>query len=246
MTSDEADRVVAACRLLGEHPEERRLLHAEVEDIVLHRSGTSETFEVRFKDGTRGAFKSIEGAASHAGGHGHTGPGVILNDVASWLVARGLGYDQLLRGVVIRPASVAGAGIGSLQTWLDGEPSGDGWKSARNIRQAALFDSVTAQQDRNGGNFNYDATADEVGLFDQSFTFALPGHQQGACEIVAEVHRADEAELDDELGEALDQLEASPELANLGEVLSPERVARVHERIAAIRERGELLQPGEY
>jgi hypothetical protein len=112
-----------------------------------------------------------------------------------------------------------------LQTWLDGEPSGDGWTEARNLRQAALFDSVTAQQDRNNTNFNYDADADEIGLFDQSFTFALPGHQQGACEIVAEAHRADEAKLDDELCEALDQLEASPELASLDEVLSPERRA---------------------
>jgi hypothetical protein len=172
VTTEEAERLLAACRILGDHPDEQRLLNAEISDVVLHRSGTSQTYEVRFADGSRGAFKSIEGGANSATTYGHTAASVVLNDVASWLVAKGLGYEDFLGGVVVRTCSHAGVGIGSLQTWLDGDPSGSGWEQASRLREAGLFDCVTSQQDRNNDNFNYDASTDEIGLFDQSFTFA--------------------------------------------------------------------------
>lgn len=203
MTSEEADRLLAACRYVGGHPDERRLLRAEVDTIVLHKSGTSQTYEVTFADGSRGAFKPIEGVEQSAAGYGHTGLSVILNDYASWLVARGLGQDVLIRGVVITTVPEPGVGIGSMQTWLEGTPSGSGWETSSQLRYAGLLDAVIGQQDRNGENFMYDDSNDELGLLDQSFTFPLPNHAQSAFSILNELHSQGVAQLDSALAIAL-------------------------------------------
>src|SRR5687767_4022056 len=50
VTTEEADRLLAACQLLGEHDEERRLLHSEIVRVDLFRSGTSDTYQVTFAD----------------------------------------------------------------------------------------------------------------------------------------------------------------------------------------------------
>jgi hypothetical protein len=246
MTTEEAERLLAACRLAGGHPDELRLLRSDVANVSLFRSGTSQTYEITFGDGSRAAFKPIEGVEASAAGYGHTAASVILNDVASWLVARGLGRETLVRGVVVTTCPEPGVGIGSMQTWLDGHPSAGGWENAGPIRHAGLFDAVTGQQDRNGGNFVYDDVSDELGLFDQSFTFPLAGHTAGASEILARLHADGRAQLDQPLLDALDRLDASAEKAALQQVLPPDRYARTEARIALMRRRGELLQPGEY
>ncbi len=246
MTTEESDRLLAACRLLGGHPEEQRLLTSEVNGVTLHRSGTSQTYEFIFADGSRGAFKPIEGVEATAAGWGHSAASVIINDYAAWLVSRGLGYEQLVRGVVITTCPLPGVGIGSMQTWVDGAPSGAGWEACGQLRAAALFDAVIGQQDRNTTNFNYEAASDDLGLFDQSFTFALPGHQQGASALLAHLQAQDALALDQTLIDALDRFDASPERGTLQQILAPERWARVDARIALMRGRGELLQPAEY
>jgi hypothetical protein len=246
MTPDESERLLAACRLAGEHPDELRLLRSEVSGTTLFRAGTSQTYEVTFSDGSRGAFKPIEGVEATAAGWGHTACSVILNDVAAWLVARGLDYGSLIRGVVVTTCPEPGVGIGSMQAWLEGQPSASGWETASQIRQAGFFDAVIGQQDRNGSNFVYDDSLDELGLFDQSFTFPLPGHQQGASEIVNRVHADGNAQLDQELEDALDRLEASGEFAAAQQILAPDRFDRMVERIGLIRQQGELLKGGEY
>lgn len=246
MTSEEADRLLAACRLIGGHADERRLLKAEVEAVREFKSGTSKTYEVTFGDGSRAAFKSIEGVEANAAGYGHTALSVILNDYAAWLVARGLGKDLLVRGIVIVTCPEPGVGIGSMQTWLDGDASGAGWENASQLRAAGLFDALIGQQDRNGSNFVYDGTMDELGLFDQSFTFSLPGHQAGASDILARLHSEDTAQLDENLTDALNRFDGSEERSALQQILAPDRYARMEARIALMRERGKLLQGGEY
>jgi len=238
--------LLATCRLVGGHPDEQRLLKSAIDSVTLFNSGTSQTYEVTFSDGARAAFKPIEGVEANAPGYGHTGVSVILNDYAAWLVARGLGYESLVRGVVIATCPEADVGLGSMQTWLDGEASGAGWEGASQLRLAALFDAAIGQQDRNGGNFVYDAGMDELGLFDQSYTFPLQGHQAGSSEILNSVHNGGGAALDEPLVEALDRFESSEERASVQEVLAPDRYARVEARIALMRERGELLRPGEF
>jgi hypothetical protein len=246
VTTEEADRLLAACRLVGDHPDEQRLLKAEIDSITLYRSGTSAVYEVRYMDGSRAAFKPIEGVEASAAGYGHTALSVILNDYAAWLVARGLGYGTLVRGVAIATIPEPGVGLGSMQTWLDGQPSGTGWEGATELAPAGLFDAVIGQQDRNGTNFNYDQMSDELGLFDQSFTFALPAHQQGASQILAKLHDQGAARLGQPLIDALDRFEASPERVAIQQILAPDRWARMETRIALMKQRGELLQGGEY
>jgi hypothetical protein len=246
MTTEEAERLLAACRLAGEHAAEKQLLRNEVERVSLFRSGTSQTYEIAFADGSRAAFKPVEGLEATASAWGHTAISVALNDVAAWLVARGLGFETLVRGVVITTCPEPGVGLGSMQTWLEGQPSASGWETASQLRQAGLFDAVIGQQDRNGTNFVYDDSMDELGLFDQSFTFPLPGHQKGASEILGRLHASGAATVDDELLEALDHFDASPERGALQEILAPDRYARVEARIALIRQRGVLLSGGEY
>jgi hypothetical protein len=246
LTSEEADRLLAACRVAGGHADEQRLLKTEIDKVQLFKSGTSQTYEVTFSDGSRGAFKSIEGVEATAAGWGHTPCSVILNDVAAWLIARGLDYGSLVRGVVVTTCPEPSVGIGSMQTWLEGQPSASGWETASQIRHAALFDAVIGQQDRNGSNFVYDDSLDELGLFDQSFTFPLPGHQQGASEIVNRVHADGTGQLDQELEDALDRLEVSAEFATVQQILAPDRFNRMVERIGLIRQQGQLLQGGEY
>jgi hypothetical protein len=246
VTTEEAERLLACCRRAGTHPDELRLLKSEIERVALFRAGTSQTYEVTFADGSRAAFKPIEGVEQTAAGYGHTALSVILNDYAAWLVACGLGHDSLIRGVVIATCPEPGVGIGSMQTWLDGDPSGAGWDQAAQLAPAALFDAVIGQQDRNGTNFVYNDTDGTLGLFDQSFTFPLVGHQVGASEILARLHANDAADLDDDLVQALDRFDGADERAALQQILPPDRYARMEARIALMRERGKLLQPGEY
>jgi hypothetical protein len=246
MTTEEADRLLTACRLLGSHEEEQRLLRSEIADMQLFRSGTSQTYEVTFADGERAAFKPVEGLEATAGGWGHTATGVVLNEIAAWLVARGLGYESLVGGVVLAVPPLADVGLGSMQAWLDGDPSGAGWEGAAQLREAALFDAVIAQQDRNGSNFHYEPATDAIGLFDLSFSFPLPGHNFGASALLAEVHDHGDPTLDEPLLDALDRLAASPEYGAAAQIVQSERWTRVVERITMMRERGELLRGGEF
>jgi hypothetical protein len=245
VTSEEAERILTACRAQGAHPAECQLLNTGIDDVRLFQSGTSETFVIEFSDGSTGAFKSIEGADRNAAGYGHTGAGVLVNDFSAWLVARGLKFEHLVGAVVITVSSIEGASVGSLQVWLPGDPSAAGWETSSRIRRAALFDAVIGQQDRNGSNFNYDAASDEIGLFDNSFAFAVPGAQRNASEIVANVHAVDAA-LDDDLFDALDALDGSDELQLLEEILEPQRFDAFVDRIDEMRTSGTLLPPLEF
>jgi hypothetical protein len=241
-SAEEAERLLGACRVCGENNVERELLHKEIADVHLFRSGTSETYEVEFSDGTHAAFKSIEGAENSAPGYNHTGASVLASDYAAWLVARGLGYEHLVGGVVLTVCSHVGAGLGSLQVWLEGDPSGSGWETSGRVREAALFDALIAQQDRNGTNFNYDSPNDEIGRFDNSFAFAIPGHNMSQSAILAQAH-SDSPALEQDLLDALERFEASPEQTALEAVLEPARYARLRERAAEMRQTGELLTP---
>jgi hypothetical protein len=245
VSSEEADRLVAACRILGEHPSEERLLHGEGERVVLFQSQTADTYEFYFADGSKGAFKSIEGAGRSASAYGHTAASVVLNDVAAWFVARGLGLDELLRGVVVTTCSHAGAGLGSLQHWFIGDPSGQGWEQSSNLRKAAVLDALIGNQDRNATNFKYDQATDELGLYDNSFAFALPGDQTSSSVILNRAH-IDDRSLESDLQAALDRFQSSDERAALEEVLAPERFARVIDRCDRMRNSGELLAPFDF
>jgi hypothetical protein len=242
VTTEEADRLLAACRLLGGHPDEERLLHAEVARVALFQSQTADTYEFYFVDGSKGAFKSIEGAERSASGYGHTAASVVLNDVAAWLTARGLEFDRLLRGVVITTCPHESAGLGSLQHWFVGEPSGQGWEQSSDLRRAALLDAVIAHQDRNPTNLKYDDGTDELGLYDNSFAFALPGHQTNASVILERAH-SDDPRLDTDLIAALERFADSEELAALEQVLAPDRFAGVLDRCARMQASRELLAP---
>jgi len=242
VTTEEADRFLAACSVLGDHELERRLLHSEVTDVEMFRSSTADTYEFHFADGSRGAFKSIEGAGKNAAAFQHTAASVVLNDVSAWLVARALGYDHLIQGVVIVTCSAADVSLGTLQHWFPGEPGGPGWEDASQLRHAALLDALIGHQDRNATNFSYDGDADELGLYDNSFSFALPGHQTSASEILRVAHGRDPA-LGDDLAAALDRFDGSMERDALSRILPPERWGRVLERATMMRERGELLAP---
>lgn len=246
MTEDESDRLLAACRLSGEHEVERDLLHAEIDDVRVFRSGTSETYEVVFEDGSRAAFKSIEGAGKNAAGYNHTDASVLASDYSAWLVARALGWEELVGGVVLTVCSHVGAGLGSLQCWLPGVEAGDssvtGWDGSAHLRKAALFDALIGQQDRNNLNFNYDSGIDELGLFDNSFAFALPGHNPGSSAILTHVH-GDEPVLEPELLEALRRFDSSPEIALLGQVLAPDRHAQLLTRSVEMQAAGQLRPP---
>jgi hypothetical protein len=245
VTTEESDRLLAACRLLGGHPDEERLLHAEVARVVLFQSQTADTYEFYFADGSKGAFKSIEGAERSASGYGHTAASVVLNDVAAWIAARGLGFDHLLRGVVITTCSHENAGLGSLQHWFSGEPSAQGWDQSSDLRRAALLDAVIGHQDRNPTNFEFDDGTDELGLYDNSFAFALPGHQTSASVILEKAHSADPS-LDTDLVAALDEFVGSAERDALELILAPDRFAAVIHRCERMQASGEFLPPFDF
>jgi hypothetical protein len=245
VTSDEINWLLAACRLLGPHPAEQYLLHAEIREVNEFRISTSSVYKFTFEDGNEAAFKSLEGAEITAAGHNHTSATALLSDVAAWVVAKALGHEELVGGAVLTVTSYAGVGLGSLQHWLPGEPSGVGWQSSAHARTAALFDALIAQQDRNGSNFNYDDSTDQIGLFDNSFAFAVPGHNRGSTEILQHVHSS-EPTLEQDLLDALARFEGSAELAVLQEILPPDRFTRLRERASRMRTEGELLAPHDY
>jgi len=145
---------------------------------------------------------------------------------------------------VLTTCSHAAAGLGSLQHWFSGEPGADGWQSSASLFQAAVFDAVIAQQDRNMTNFSYEPDSDTLGLFDHSFAFALPGHPRTAAAIV-EAARARDPRLPRELVLALRHFLESEESEMLGEILERERYERVLERARRMLDTGELLEPTE-
>jgi hypothetical protein len=245
VTTDEITWLLAACRHQGAHPAEESLLHGGIREVAEFRISTSSVYKLTFEDGREGAFKSIEGAGLNAGGYNHTAATSLLSDVAAWVVAKALAYEHLIGGVVLTVCAYPGVGFGSLQAWLPGEPSGEGWQTSPRAREAALLDALIAQQDRNGTNFNYDDSTDELGLFDNSFAFALPGHSRGTS-VIVEHARATQVDLGDDLVQALERFQTSKELNVLREFLPPDRVARMEERASMMLANGELLPQGEF
>jgi hypothetical protein len=100
---------------------------------------------------------------------------VPLNEVATWRLAWAMGnpWRQLLPTSVFRKIDDAG---GALTNEKAGAINYDVFTGApAQVASAAFFDALIGNQDRNAGNFRYDAESKRLGLIDHGFVFARPG-----------------------------------------------------------------------
>jgi hypothetical protein len=100
---------------------------------------------------------------------------VPLNEVATWRLAWAMGnpWRQLLPTSVFRKIEEAG---GALINAKHGIIDYDVFAQApAQVAAAAFFDALVGNQDRNAGNFRYDAATKRLGLIDHGFVFARPG-----------------------------------------------------------------------
>lgn len=117
-------------------------------------------------------------------------------------------------------------------------------------RSVAFFDALIGQQDRHDGNYRFDTPTGQLSVIDHGFAF--PGGEDHAVWLFNESffveHRWAMAEqaIAPEEKLSLRMVLGCPATLGLEEVLSPDRLQRLHARAQRMLDTGEILQPGEW
>ncbi|MGH8572854.1 MAG: hypothetical protein ACREX8_09790 [Gammaproteobacteria bacterium] len=225
-----------------------------VKDVVLYQPhstptfGVNSTFFVVF-DGAHDAFhKPFAGVTAHAAVlYGQEPDSVPLNECAAWRLASRIGglVAEIVAPCILR--SISGS-AGSLSARRVGHPhAAEPFLVAPDqCRAAAFFDSLIAQQDRHMGNYRWDPHDARLGLIDHGYAFAVPGWRFNASCFVQWRHDQDDAALNEWELASLEQFLHSGDIHGLAGVLSDEQAAALSRRAEHMRDRSEILNPGEW
>jgi hypothetical protein len=170
----------------------------------------------------------------------------VKREVAGWLVAKHLGFLGLVAGTVLREVPRASIGepvLSSVQiTWPDGRdwcPSLDTLPEEE-VWQAAVFDAVVEHADHNGNNYfgvpqSSSGRLQHLRLVDTGNAFGVGSPRPNSAFF--ERHEGDE--LPEPISEALGRLyDDWP--SELEDLIGDDEAGKVRERIAELRETGEL------
>lgn len=191
-------------------------------------------------------FSGVHVAAAY--NYGHTKDDPPMHEVAAWRLARALGspWDAMVPPSVLR--DVPGVGLGSFTLGISGVPrSNDPFtKALDQVNAAALWDSLTGQQDRHLGNYRWEDGQGRLHLIDHGFCFAEPGHLLHATAFVEFRHAQNNQVLTStELG-VLNGLVASPNLYGLADILGGKRADSLRDRAKLMLSTNQLLPPNQF
>lgn len=150
--------ILAIAPVLTQHPGSSRPLAAVLETRRI-------SFFKRFRD------QNVR-LCSDYGQHPYDVP---LNEVVAWRLAHAMGHpwDQLVPTAVLRQIDGHGGALINQKDGIVDLAVFDGAKGQ--VLAAAFWDALIGNQDRNSGNYRYDAKAHRLGLIDHGFCFARPG-----------------------------------------------------------------------
>lgn len=230
----------------GEERSETELLEGELAALeYVEGDSVNETIWVRLESGVEGFHKAFthldDDTALEYGQDAALQP---IHEVSAWLLARELGepWRGLVPTCVLRPVE---GRLGSFSRRVEGDATSPlGTVPPPAIAAAAFFDSLTAQQDRHGGNLLVDGPS--LQLIDHGFTFAKPGDYANASMFVSYRHRSGNPRLTAPERKALRRLLDSSDALGLAAVLERDRVDALRSRARRMLQHDAILPQGEY
>jgi len=224
------------------------------------RVHVSKTYELLLDSGHLCIFKPSDGlleAAVDGLYHGkqalsqyaHTPVSTTISECAAWQLGKHLGspWSELVVPTVMKFPHHPETGIpmvGAASVFRGGNVGKRGFYDAvpDQVSEAAFFDALIGQQDRNKGNVLWYEERHVIYLIDHSFSFARAGANHGASDLVQwrwshGSRRLTATELD-----ALAKLLDSDNLLTLRRFLDPERADALEARARRMRETGAMVR----
>ena len=224
------------------------------------RVHVSKTYELVIDSGHLCIFKpadSLLEAASDGLYHGkqalaqydHTPVSTTISECAAWQLAKQLGtpWSELVVPTVMKFPEHPDTHVrmvGAASVFRGGDVARQGFYTAvpGQVSAAAFFDSLIGQQDRNKGNLLWYEARQVIYLIDHSFSFARPGANRGAADLVQWRWSHGSRDLADGELEALKRLLESSDTMTLRRFLAPERAEALEARARRMRETGEIVR----
>lgn len=244
------DRIAALVAHQGT-PAEDYLLNEQIVSYEPHgtaQPGVNRVFHVGLESGSEAFHKPFSGIdVPLAHYYSHHPDTVPLNECVAWRLAHRLGepVSRLVARCVLRSHE---GEAGSLSGRRFGLPRSD--EPFRRVPDdcsaAAFFDSLIAQQDRHRGNYRWDSEAQELGLIDHGYSFALPGHFFNYSAFVTWRWSGSMEQLTVWESDALQQLLASTDLFGLRLYLEQDRAEAVARRADEMLQAGTIRAPRQF
>jgi hypothetical protein len=240
---DAADRLQDVARLEG------TLLLAEIEFYELHSTanpGSNETYFVALDGGQEAFHKPFHGVAAGVAVQYKQDPDAVpLNEVAAWLVAKGLGspVKDIVAPCVLRShegesGSLAARALGIARTM-------EAFRVAQDqCDAAAFFDALIGQQDRHFGNFRWNNNDRKLGLIDHGFAFACPGWTENGFAFIDYRYDHRDPALTAWEAAVLEQLLVSPDLFGAADLLAGEQSQAMADRARRMLADGAIIKRG--
>jgi hypothetical protein len=227
---------------------EAELIHAAITESSAFEGGVNTTYQVRLENGLRGYFKPLGGVSARvASDYGHDPAGTLLNECASWQLAKALGppYSQLVAACVWREFDGVWETIaGSLSRHAGGQPL-QLEHDPPQCNAAALFDALAAQQDRHLGNFLWDQDSRRLTLIDHGYTFARPGDRSNMSYFLDRRHDHQPDLYTHEL-QALRALRDGGGVERIAALLASDRASALSDRLEHMLDTHMLLKPRQF
>lgn len=167
-------------------------------------------------------------------------------EVVAWVIARGLGWPELMGATVLRTVDEVWEGIESSVQVLwpapDKDPPADSFRDEDTVR-AAAFDAIIQHTDRNGHNWLGVPAASTGGtsrlkLVDHGYALDLPGQGQTVQSSFYELWKG--RAMPDAVADGVRRLVADWPSAELADLLDENAVERAEARATHLAETGVL------
>lgn len=220
----------------------------------------STTYELVLDSGHLCIFKPADGlleAAADGLFHGkqalaqyeHTPLSTTISECAAWQLAKQLGppWSDLVATTVMKfphHPETNKPMVGAASIFRGGDVGKRGFYDAvpDQVSEAAFFDALIGQQDRNKGNVLWYEERQRIYLIDHSFSFARTGGRHGSSDLVQWRWTYGSRPLAEPELAALRRLLESDDLLTLRRYLDPERADALEARARRMQEHGEMVR----
>jgi hypothetical protein len=223
------------------------------------RVHVSKTYELVLDSGHLCIFKPADGLLEAAvnglylgkqalAQYDHTPISTTISECAAWQLAKQLGSPcELVVTAVMkfpRHPETDAPMVGAASVFRGGDVGKRGFYDAvpDQVSDAAFFDALIGQQDRNKGNVLWYEERQVIYLIDHSFSFARTGANHGASDLVEWRWGRGSRGLTESEVDALRRLLDSDDLLTLRRFVDTERLEALERRARRMQETGELVR----
>lgn len=171
---------------------------------------------------------------------------VPLNEVVAWRLAEALGgvWRQLVPTSVLR--KIEGHGGALMNHRLGTVDHAVFTDAPAQAGAAGFWDALVGNQDRNAGNYRYDASNRRLGVIDHGFCFARPGDPMNSALFLAARRRQNQHPITSAERSVLEALVHSDDLHGLRGFLAADRVQALENRAQRMLSTGCLPTPSTF